>query len=161
MRKLVSIVLVFALLLVPTLAMAKELNTKLFSAAKQALSLLSYGDTKKALKALGLSTSDDAVDSMNKFVRDKLDTLDSGSVQTDVAVCYKTSKGYRLAVPLESPDFPDVQALVLRSKDGQAFSSYIALDWSDVEAEVAKSSFAKWDQPYDPGVPMLVADASH
>lgn len=158
MRKFVSIALILLLLLVPTLAAAKELNTKLFSAAKQALSLISYGETKKALKALGLSTSDEAVDAMRQFLKENLDTLAGSSVQTDVAVCYRFDKGYRLAIPLESPDFPDVQALVLKSKDGQSFSGYTAMEWSDVKAEVAESELVKWDEAYKPNKPMLVAD---
>lgn len=158
MRKWICLLLVVALLGVPTLAFAKGINTKLFSAAKQALTLLSYGETKSALKKLGLSSDADAVERLDTFVEENLADLMYVSVQTDVAVCYKVEKGYKFAVPLEAPEDRDVQTFVLKSKDGQSFGGYTAMTWGDVQRELADSDSIIWKDAYDPSASVIIAD---
>lgn len=160
MRKWICLLLVAALLGAPTLALAKEakINTKLFTAAKQALTLLSYGETKKALKKLGLSTGEEAVARLSAFAEDNLTDLMYVSVQTEVAVCYKVEAGYRFAVPLEAPEDRDVQVFVLKSKDGQSFSGYTSTTWGELQRELADSESVTWKDAYDPSASVFIAD---
>lgn len=158
MRRLTAVLLVLLLVAIPTTALAKEFNSKLFASAKEAVSLISYGENKKALKKLGLKAESKSVVALTEFVDENLSEISYITPQTDVAVCYQIEKGYKLAVPLEAPDSAYVNALVLLSKDGQSFSGYRAMSWGEVEDEIAQSESVIWKDKYDPGTPVILAD---
>lgn len=158
MRKWICVLLMAALIAMPISALAKELDKKLFANAKEAVNLISYGEYKKALKKLGLSTEKESVQKLEALAEDSLSSAFYGDVQTDVAVSYKTGKGYKLAVPIESPDMGNVEALVLLSKDGQSFNNYSAMLWNDVLDEVSGSDSVTWNEAYEKNRPVIVAD---
>lgn len=160
MRRWIAICMVVLLVALPITAQAAEISSKLFAPAKEALSLISYGEHKKALKKLGLGTGSSAVKALKKFAQEELSELEWITPQTDVAVGYQSGKNYKLAVPLESPSDGSVTALVLLSEDGKAFSGYSAMSWSDVKAGVADSSSVTWNKEYSPGDPVIVADSN-
>ncbi len=142
----------------PVLASAKELNEALFDDAKEALTLISYGEYQKALDKLNF-TEPPAESDFEDFVCFELDSVLTQAVQTDVAVCYHKSKKLYLAIPVEEPVSRDVETLVLSSSDGEQFDGYKAAKWGDVMKSVKKDDAAVWNLPYDPGTLVVVPDA--
>ena len=160
MRKWIAAILALALLLAPApgQAVSASSSNKLFASAKQAVGLIGYGEYQKALKALGLPSDPDSVDALDAFVQVDLSSALDGDVQKTVAVLFAVAGGYELAVPIEPPDMPDVQALVLTSTDGKTFDSYTEMDWGDVEIELRLSDSVVWNKAYVPDMPVVVAD---
>lgn len=157
-RRWVAALLLLALCALPGAALAKELDKKLFSGAKEAVSLISYGEYKKALKKLGLPSTASDVEAFAAFAEEHLGSASYGDVQTDVSVGYQLGKTLKLAVPITAPDGWNVEALVLLSKDGHSFTGYKAMSWGDVLTELEDSDSAIWNKPYDPDTPLIVAD---
>jgi DNA repair exonuclease SbcCD nuclease subunit len=85
--------------------------------------------------------------------------LDSGMVQTEVAVCWLDEMGvYHFGIPLVEPISLDVEALVLCSRDLMNFSSYYASTWGAIQEAAGLDPDAVWNLPYQAGVPMLFTD---
>ncbi|MEF9972401.1 MAG: hypothetical protein RSJ41_01310 [Clostridia bacterium] len=159
MRKMLAILIVGLLVLSPISAMAAaKLNTQLIDDAKQALSLMSYGEYKKAVKLLHFAKNAPTASELSDFVDENLPELYSCTVQSDVAVAYLADSTWRIAVPLESPSSDSVNALVLRAKNGKHFDNYKAMPWYDVMAEVDSAQKVIWQDAYDPGDVYIVAD---
>lgn len=157
-KRIVAIALLVALALAPSLARA-SVNMDLFDSAKSALSYISYGEYAKALKALGLPSGKADAKKLKSAVQDGLETALYGEVQTKIAVCYKTDKGYRLCVPVEDPSVGGVEAFVaLVTKDGESFRGYATAMWSDCVASAEKSKDTTWCDAVKSAEPMIVAD---
>ncbi len=141
----------------PVIASAKDLNEALFQDAKDALTLVSYGEYQKALDKLNF-TQPPAESDFEDFVCFELDSVLTQTVQTDVAVCYHKGKKLYLAIPVEEPVSRDVETMVLSSTDGEQFDGYKALSWGDVMKSVKADDAAVWNEPYDPGTLVVVPD---
>jgi hypothetical protein len=115
----------------PVIASARDLNEALFQDAKDALTMISYGEYQKALDKLNFTEPPSAAE-FEDFVCFDLDSVLTQTVQTDVAVCYHKSKKLYLALPVEEPVSRDVETLVLSSTDGEQFDGYKAARWGDV-----------------------------
>ena len=157
MKRLLAAALALALLLLPMAALAAP-SDKMFLSAKQALNLISYGEYQKAIDKLKVSSGEPTAEDFEQFIADNLDSVFYGSVQNTVAVAYKKGSGWKLAVPVEEPDSGAVQALVLKSKNGKSFDGYTAMTWSDVRMEVDESGSVTWNEAYEPGTLVIVAD---
>lgn len=141
----------------PVSASAKDLNEVLFEDAKEALTMISYGEYQKALDKLNFTEPPTEAE-FEDFVCFELDSVLTQTVQTDVAVCYHRSKKFYLAIPVEEPVSRDVEALVLSSADGEQFDGYKAATWGDVMKLVKQDDAAMWNEAYDPGTPVVVPD---
>ena len=100
-----------------------SISDDLFSAAKEALSLLSYGEYARVSEALPFSGGAPSAEEWQKFA-ESFSTLSSGTVQREVSVAYWQGSCWYLAVPVSEPNRDCVEALMLRSDDGAAFSGY-------------------------------------
>lgn len=141
----------------PVIASAKDLNEALFQDAKDALTMISYGEYQKALDKLNFAEPPSEAE-FEDFVCFELDSVLTQTVQTDVAVCYHKGKKLYLALPVEEPVSRDVEALVLSSTDGEQFDGYKAASWGDVLKSVKQDDAAVWNVPYDPGTLVVVPD---
>ena len=141
----------------PLLVSAKTLNEALFDHGKEALTLISYGEYRKALKKLDFVNPPSEAD-FEDFVCFDLDAVLTQAVQTDVAVSYHKGKKVYLAIPVEEPTSRDVETLVLSSSDGAQFDGYKAATWGDVMKLVRDDAAAVWNEPYDPGTLVIVPD---
>lgn len=159
MKKWMAAVLAAILaFMLPIVALA-ELEKTLFDDAKQAVSLLSYGEYQKAIDKLDFSDNQPDSEEFARFVDENLDSVLYGDVQCSVAVGYRKGSAWRLAVPVEEPEDGSVQVLVLRSKDGQSFDAYTATSWRDVMAEVDESETVIWNEAYEPDDQVFLTDA--
>lgn len=156
MRKLLVIALVCALL-APVGALAASFSETLFDNAKQALTLLSYGEYKKALKKLDMGNGHKASE-LSDFVENDLPDLPYADVQTDVAVAYHYKNAWRLAIPIETPSYDAVETFLLRSKDGKKFDAYKAVTWYDVLLDIEEADTVIWRDEYAPGDLFIIAD---
>ena len=157
MRRMISWLLVAALLMAPVAALA-SLDSGLIDDAKQALTLMSYGEYKKALKKLNLKKASSA-QALSDFVDSSLSDIYAVAVQTDVAVAYKTDGVWRVAVPVEAPSYDTVQTLVVRAKDGKRFDAYKAMAWYEVMDQVDAAEEVIWQEAYEQGELYLLPDA--
>lgn len=157
MRRMISWLLVAALLMAPVAALA-SLDSGLIDDAKQALTLMSYGEYKKALKKLNLKKASSA-QALSDFVDSSLSDIYAVAVQTDVAVAYKTDGVWRVAVPVEAPSYDTVQTLVVRAKDGKRFDAYKAMAWYEVMDQVDAAEEVIWQDAYEQGELYLLPDA--
>ncbi len=159
MRRMICALLTLVLLVSAGTALAEKFNTKLFASGKEALNLASYGEAKKALKKLGMATDEESVQAFEQFLDEEFGDCLS-VVQTEVAVAYAYGKngGYRVAIPLEAPDYDDTLTLVLKSRDGQSYSGYAATSWADVQKQLKDSASVTWKDVYDPGETVILAD---
>lgn len=158
MRRMITWLLVTALLTAPAAALAASLNSSLIEDAKQALTLMSYGEYKKALKKLNLKKAPSAQD-LSDFVDSDLSDVYAVAVQTEVAVAYKVDGVWRVAVPVEAPSYDSVQTLVVRAKDGKRFDAYKAIAWYEVLDQVDQAEEVIWQEAYEQGELYLLPDA--
>jgi hypothetical protein len=142
----------------PLIASAGALNEQLFDDAKEALTLISYGEYQKALGKLNFSGEPPTAAEFEDFVCFDLDAALTQAVQTDVAVCFRRNKKFWLAIPVEEPTRRDVETLLLSSSDGERFDGYRAARWDDVNKWVGQDAKAVWNEPYDPGTLVVVPD---
>ena len=154
MKKIVMIVLALALAAMPALA-APQLSDSLFSAAKQAAECLMTGDYDRLAGAMPFSGTSPSADEWASFAGNYRST---GHAQQQYAVGYWTGGGWRIAVPMETPDSPEVEVLLLTSDDGATFSGYRYASWGQVEGEYASSDHVVWNAEYVPAVPQVFAD---
>jgi len=157
-RKITAFALCAALLaMAPLVASAKALDSKLFDQAKEALTLISYGEYQKALNKLNFKNPPDVAD-FEDFVCFELDSALTQAVQTDVAVSFQKGKKVYLAIPVEEPSSRDVETLVLSSSDGKQFDGYASDTWENVMKLVRQDKAAVWNEAYDPGTLVVVPD---
>ena len=160
MKKIASVVLLMALL-VSACACAEgvpSISDELFSAAKEALSLLSYGEYARVSEALPFSGGAPSAEEWQQFAG-SFSTLDSGTVQREVSVAYWQGSCWYLAVPVTEPNRDGVEALVLRSDDGAACSGYKYATWGDVKSGYQASDYVVWNEEYVAGTPVIIADS--
>ena len=159
LKRIVSLALLAALLLSAALAEGvPSISGELFSAAKEALSLLSYGEYARVSEALPFSGGAPSAEEWRQFAG-SFSTLDSGTVQRDVSVAYWQGSCWYLAVPVTEPKRDSVEALVLRSDDGASFSGYKYATLGDVKAGYQASDYVTWNEEYVAGTPVIIADS--
>lgn len=159
MKTIISVMLLMALLL-SACACAEgvpSISDDLFSAAKEALGLLSYGEYARVSEALPFSGAAPSADEWQKFA-ESFTTLGSGTVQREVSVAYWQESCWYLAVPVSEPNRDAVEALLLRSDDGLAFSGYKYSTWGEVKAGYQASDYVVWNEEYVAGTPVIIAD---
>ena len=159
MKKIASVVLLMALL-VSACACAEgvpSISNDLFSAAKEALSLLSYGEYARVSEVLPFSGGAPSAEEWQKFA-ESFSQLDSGTVQREVSVAYWQDSCWYLAVPVTEPKTDSVEALVLRSDDGSTFSGYKYATWGEVKSGYQSSDYVTWNEEYVAGTPVIIAD---
>ena len=160
MKRILSVALLMALLL-SACAFAEgvpSISDELFSAAKEALSLLSYGEYARVSEVLPFSGCAPSAEEWQQFAG-SFSTLDSGTVQREVSVAYWQGSCWYLAVPVTEPNRDGVEALVLRSDDGAAFSGYKYATWGDVKSGYQASDYVVWNEEYVAGTPVIIADS--
>ncbi len=145
-----SVVCALLLALLAPLAAAETVSPPPDSAyknAKEAVSLISYGEYDMAISKLGLANV------TKKALKDFIDTnckeIYMGSVQTEVSVAWY-DETWLLAVPFEAPDDAAVGALVFTLADGKTFDGMQFMRWEDVEEGYSSSSEVYWNLPYSP-----------
>lgn len=166
MKKRLTALILSLMLLTPTLAAAEPAEPApmdmMFQRLKEALILLSLEETDQALEMIGFVfdvESELTEESFRELAEAGLVLLDSGMVQTEVAVCWLDEMGvYHFGIPLVEPISLDVEALVLCSRDLMNFSSYYASTWGAIQEAAGLDPDAVWNLPYQAGVPMLFTD---
>ena len=166
MKKRMTALILCLMLLIPACAMAESAQVTpmdmMFQRLKDALILLSLEETDQALETIGFVfdvESELTEDSFRELTEMELVLLDSGMVQTEVAVCWLDEMGvYHFGIPLVEPISLDVEALVLCSRDLINFSSYYATTWGALQETAALDPEAVWNVEYQAGVPLLFAD---
>ena len=160
MKRILSVALLMALLL-SACAFSEgvpSISDELFSAAKEALSLLSYGEYARVSEVPPFSGGAPSAEEWQQFAG-SFSTLDSGTVQREVSVAYWQGSCWYLAVPVTEPNRDGVEALVLRSDDGAAFSGYKYATWGDVKSGYQASDYVVWNEEYVAGTPVIIADS--
>ena len=132
------------------------LPEEMFLDAKQALSLMSYGEYGAALETLGLDSSQ--ADEFKFFSEASFTSLSDG-VQLEVSVaCLTDEYGWILAIPLWEPDFIDVETFLLHSSDGLTFDGYTSATWGFIRDLLPYSRDTIWYHSYEPGQKFIAAD---
>lgn len=160
LRRMLTLALILCVISVPAMAEKSDysgtLPEEMFLNAKQALSLMSYGEYESALSWLGLNTSQ--ADEF-KFFCDASFTSLSDGVQLEVAVaCLTEEYGWIMAIPLWEPDAIDVETFLLHSSDGLTFDGYTSATWEFVDQLLPLSMDTIWYDRYEPGSKFVVAD---
>lgn len=159
MKKIVS-VLLFAALILCACAGAEsvpDISDSLFSAAKEALSLLSYGEYESVCDVLPFADVAPSAEEWANFAGN-FSTLDSGTVQREISVAYWQNSSWSLAVPISEPNKDSVETLILRSDDGQTFSGYKYATWGEARSGYESSDYVVWNEEYVAGTPVVIAD---
>ncbi len=115
--------------------------------AKEAVSLISYGEFDMAISKLGLASM--TKKQLKSFIDTNCKEIYDGSVQTEVSVAW-FDEIWLLAVPFEAPDDAAVGALVFTLTDGKTFDGVQFMRWEDVEEGYSSSSDVYWNLPYSP-----------
>ena len=159
MKRIVS-VLLFAALILCACAGAEsvpDISDSLFSAAKEALSLLSYGEYESVCDVLPFADVAPSAEEWANFAGN-FSTLDSGTVQREISVAYWQNSSWSLAVPVSEPNKDSVETLILRSDDGQTFSGYKYATWGEARSGYESSDYVVWNEEYVAGTPVVIAD---
>lgn len=154
MKKTICLVLI-ALITLCAAQAAPQLSDSLFAAAKQAALCLTTGDYDRLTDSMPFSGTAPDADEWASFAANY---SAAGVAQQDYAVAYWSNGGWRVAVPMETPDSSDVEVLLLTSEDGYTFSGYRYASWGQVEREYAGSDHVLWNREYVPGAPQVFAD---
>lgn len=161
MKKIVS-ALLLAVLIVCACAGAEgvpDISDNLFSAAKEALSLLSYGEYARVSETLPFAAAAPGAEEWQNFAGN-FSTLDSGTVQREISVAYWQNGFWSLAVPVSEPNRDSVETLILRSDDGQTFSGYKYALWGEARGGYESSDYVVWNEEYVAGTPVIIPDAA-
>lgn len=165
MKKRIAALMLCVMMLLPVCAAAEQQVTpmdSMFMRLKEALILLSLDETDQALQLINFVfdvESELTAETFRELAETGLLLLDSGMVQTEVAVCWLDEMGvYHFGIPLVEPISPDVEALVLCSRDLVNFSSYYPSVWSALEEAAAMHEQVVWNIQYQAGAPVLFAD---
>jgi len=154
MKKLLMILLAVMLAALPAHA-APQLSDRLFSVAKRAAECLMAGDFDRLAEDMPFSGEAPGAEEWASFAGNY---SGAGHAQQKYAVGYWTGGGWRIAVPIETPDSPDVEVLLLNSDDGATFSGYRYAEWGQVEREYEASDHVVWSSEYVPAAPQVFAD---
>ncbi len=125
-----------------------EPSESAYRQAKEAVSLISYGEYEMALNRLGMQDQMQAA-MLKRYIDQNCGEIHRGSVQTDVAVAWFDGSAWQLAVPFEAPEDDAVGALVF-TLSGNAFSGIDFMRWGDVEASYDVANEVYWNLPYTP-----------
>ncbi len=121
---------------------------EMFKAAKESVSLISYGEYGMAIRQLKLEKVY-GEDTLKKFIDKECREIYMGSVQTEVSVAWPEENVWKIAVPFEAPEDEAVGALVFLISD-QAFSEIQFLRWGDVIELYEMAENAIWNVEYIP-----------
>lgn len=158
MKKFCVLLLALALLVSCVLsASAQELSDTMFENAKEAVSLISYGEFGKAIKKLNSSAFSMDESDLKSYIKANCRSIFDRSVQRDVAVAWYDGSVWALAVPFEAPDDDAVGALVFYSSDGAAFDDMAYMNWGDVVSAYTSGSDVHWNVAYEAGY-IIVGD---
>lgn len=159
MKRKLALLLTLAMLMPLAFARADapKISNNMFSYAKEALSLLSYGEYEKVSELLPFSGSAPDASEWKRFAGN-FETINSGTVQRDISVAYWTGDMWILAVPVSEPSRGSVETLVLSSDDGTAFSGYKYAEWKSVKSQYEKAEYVVWNKEYTPSEPIVIAD---
>ena len=144
MAAIVGVCLMLALM-VPAMA---EPSEDAYRQAKEAVSLISYGEYEMALKRLGMEDQMQAA-TLKRYIDRNCSEIHRGSVQTDVSVAWFDGSTWQIAVPFEAPEDEAVGELVF-TLSGSAFSGIDFMRWGDVEASYDVADEVYWNLPYTP-----------
>lgn len=127
-----------------------------FQCAKEALSLISYGEFDRAIARLGMEGTLSGAE-LKKFINANCPEIYAGSVQTEVSVAWYDQNRWLIAVPFEAPDDNGVGALVFSLADGIRFDAVCFARWGKVAEAYSASDSAIWNVAYTPGY-IIVGD---
>lgn len=158
MKRPISMILVLLLLCTFVAAHAEvpQVSGDLFSSAKQALVYLASGEYERLVTLLPFSDVAPSATEWQSFAEGNFTTLEN--VQTEYSVAYWTGSSWKIAVPVSEPNDDIVEALVLFSDDGIAFSGYRYSDWMTIRAEYEAASYVTWNKEYVNAAPVVVVD---
>lgn len=161
-KRMIALILCLMMILPAASAEQPTPMDLMFQRVKDSLALMAMGETEQALTMIGFVfdvESELTADTFRELVETGLVLLDSGMVQTEVALCWLDEMGvYHFGIPLVEPISPDVEALVLCSRDLVNFSSYYATTWNVLEQSAALYENTVWNMAYQAGAPVLFAD---
>lgn len=144
----------FALILMMTASVFAGAETafvpteEMFKAAKESVSLISYGEYGMAIKQLKLEKIYDE-NTLRKFIDKECKEIYMGSVQTEVSVAWLEENVWKIAVPFEAPEDEAVGALVFVISD-RAFAEIQFLRWGDVIELYEAAENVIWNVEYIP-----------
>lgn len=151
------ICLLIALLMLVWAATAENALPDLtYTNAKEAVSLISYGEYDMALSRLGMDNLMKA-SALKKFIGNNCPEIYRGSVQTEISVAWSDGEGWLLAVPFEAPDDGAVGALVFTLRDSTHFEAIRFARWEEVVEEYSAAARVEWNVAYTPGY-VIVGD---
>lgn len=143
-------------------AQSVEPDEVFFNRGREAIMSLASGDVDAALETLDFSFdpgSSLSEENFRRFASDAFSLLDSGAVQSEIAVCWLDEGGkWHLGIPVVEPVAGDIEVLVLDSWDLISFTGYSATTWFGLQDEVARSWAFYWNEEYLPAAPVLMAD---
>ena len=144
----VLLVLIFALSAAAETVQVPHENA--YKSAKEAVSLISYGEYGMALKKLKLESLF-SEKQLKNFIDTNCKEIYMGSVQTDVSVAWLENGVWLLAVPFEAPEDDAVGALVFEiAADGMTFTKLSFLRWGEVKEGYSLSDELYWNVEYTP-----------
>ncbi|MDO4547339.1 MAG: hypothetical protein Q4D04_04510 [Clostridia bacterium] len=156
MRKILIILTV--ILTLATTTVYAQLDSQLISDAKQALTLMSYGEYKKAIRTLNFSSNEPTASELSQFVDENMPQILDLDVQSTVAVAYYDGTRWLICIPVEQPSYDSVTAFVLRSRNGTGINGIGTMLWYEVLDGVAQAEQVIWQDEYHQGDIYFVAD---
>lgn len=159
-KRILSILILAALSIVSAFGAYAEAplapNENAYRNAKEAVSLISYGEYGMALQRLSL-THVMTAQALKSYIDINCREIYRGSVQTEVSVAWFDGMIWNIAVPFEAPDDEAVGALVFQLQSPEQFSSVYFMRWGDVQASYSMSRYVYWNVEYIPNY-VIVAD---
>ena len=147
-RQLITAIVSVCLMLALMGSAMAEPAESAYRQAKEAVSLISYGEYEMALNRLGMQEQMQA-STLKRYIDRNCSEIHRGSVQTDVAVAWFDGSVWQIAVPFEAPEDEAVGALVF-TLAGDGFSGIDFMRWGDVEASYDVADEVYWNRPYMP-----------
>lgn len=156
MKKLISLLLIAAMLCCTSALAVPSLSEGLFKYAKGALKCLAGGDYEKVVTSLPFSDVSPSAREWSGFAEGSFSSLAGTSPQTKYAVAYWAGSVWKVAVPIDEPSSAGVETLVLISEDGSTFCGYGCSSWGSVKKEYSKSDYVVWNDEYSGSTSVVV-----
>jgi len=155
MKRILCLLVAF-MLVVACASAENALPNETYKKAREAVSLISYGEYDMALSRLGL-TGEYTASQLKSYINKNCPEIYRGSVQTEVSVAWNDGECWQIAVPFEAPDDRAVGALVFKLKDSTHFESLSFARWGDVAETYSMYARVEWNKAYTPGY-IIVGD---
>ena len=156
-KRFVAMFLLLAVLAVPAAMAAPAFDESLFSRAKDAVILISYGEYSGAVEKIASADVFDAAE-LESYVDGKARSIYNDTIQKTYSVAWYDGAKWIVAVPFTTPNDDAVGCFAFAAEDGVNVTAYRYMTWGSVVQGYANADEVLWQDEYTGETVIAFAD---